>query len=111
MKLPAWACHVLLERNVPNQRQQALADPNCSTRSPATLAADMWAAVKASGKATGYSGAAGREAAARAASPSPPHGRRCSAAAASIAAIMGRSATAFGRRATQPRGQAPPTDH
>lgn len=60
----------------------------------------MWAAVKASGKAAGYNGAAGREAAARAASPSPLHGRRSSAATPSL--IMGRSATAFGRRATQP---------
>lgn len=63
----------------------------------------MWAAVKASGKAAGYSGAAGREAAARAASPSPPHGRRSSAAAP----ILGRSGTAFGRRATQPHAPAP----
>ncbi|PRW05751.1 WD repeat-containing on Y chromosome-like [Chlorella sorokiniana] len=56
-----------------------------------TETADMWAAVKASGKASGYSGAPGREAAARAASPSLPHGRRSSAAAPSLAAIMGRS--------------------
>lgn len=110
MKLPSRVCHVLLESNLPNQRQQAPADQLLHLL-PTTLAADMWAAVKASGKATGYSGAAGREAAARAASPSPAHGGRSSAAAPSLAAIMGRSATAFGRRATQPHGQAPPAEH
>ena len=72
---------------------------------PSPAAADMWAAVKASGKVSGYSGAGEREAAARAASPGPPRGRRSSAAAPSIVAIMGRSATAFGRRATQPHAQ------
>lgn len=76
--------------------------PPASRPDPSTLclAADMQ--VKEAGK---VAGAGERERIARASSPAPP-GRRCSSmgpgGSTTIAVILGRSATAFGRRTTQP---------